>query len=218
MRPLANVLAVLGILALTYWAFEFAHGPLYQAIETRRFARERLTVQRPADKPSPLKSATPVERPLYPDIGSAVAVLAIPRLGLRGTSLPGGGRNVGVARHRDTFFRPLRRIRKDDTIQVITRAQEYHYKVVSTEIVEPAEIQVLYPTVHETLTLVTCYPFEFVGPGAQEIHCQGRVRGLLTVEPDNGRLEMKADSRAIAVRVLASRNSGGCSICAGKRG
>jgi sortase A len=184
MRRLANVFAALGMLALAYWAFEFAKGRLYQTIEARRFARERLTVQRPTDKPSPFQSATPVERPLYPDIGSAVAVLAIPRLGLstivvegaeerelklgpghiRGTSLPGGGGNVGVAGHRDTFFRPLRRIRKDDTIQVTTHAQEYHYKVVSTEIVEPAEIQVLYPTVHETLTLVTCYPFEFVGP------------------------------------------------------
>jgi len=183
MKTLANVFAAVGLLALCYCAVELARGPLYQAREARRFARERLAGQRPADKPSPFTSATTPERP-YPSDGSAVAVLTVARLGfstivvegaeegelslgpghIRGTSLPDGGGNVGVAGHRDTFFRPLRLIRKDDTIQVTTHEGEYEYKVVSTEIVGPADIQVLYPTGRETLTLVTCYPFEFVGP------------------------------------------------------
>jgi sortase A len=47
---------------------------------------------------------------------------------------------------------------------MITHEREYHYKVVSTEIVGPDDVQVLYSTQHEILTLVTCYPFEFVGP------------------------------------------------------
>jgi len=183
MKRLANVFAVAGLLALGYLGVYFVKAWLYQADAARRFARERLNERRPTDKPSPFKAFTTVQRP-YPSRGSAVAVLAIPRVSLstivlegtderelklgpghiRGTSLPGGGGNVGVAGHRDTFFRPLRLIRKDDTIQVITHEREYHYKVVSTEVVSPGDIQVLYSTQHETLTLVTCYPFEFVGP------------------------------------------------------
>jgi sortase A len=110
-------------------------------------------------------------------------MLAIPRLGLsmvivegaeerdlklgpghiRGTSLPGDGGNVGVAGHRDTFFRPLRFIRRDDTITVIDHQRVYQYRVASTEVVRPDNIQVLNPVGHEVLTLVTCYPFDFLG-------------------------------------------------------
>jgi sortase A len=182
MKRLADIFALAGLLALSYCCVYLAKAWLYQADATRRFARERLKEQHSTDKPSPFKSATRAKRP-YPSTGSAVALLAIPRVGLStivvegaeerelklgpghipGTSLPGGGGNVGVAGHRDTFFRPLRLIRKDDTIQVITHEQKYHYRVVSTEIVSPNDIQVLYSTQHEMLTLVTCYPFEFVG-------------------------------------------------------
>lgn len=182
MKRLANVFALAGLLALGYCGVYLAKAWLYQADATRCFARERLNEQHSTDKPSPLKSATKAKRP-FPSSGSAVAILAIPRVGLStivvegaeerelklgpghipGTSLPGGGGNVGVAGHRDTFFRPLRHIRKDDTIQVIAHEQNYHYRVVSMEIVDPNDIQVLYSTQHEMLTLVTCYPFEFIG-------------------------------------------------------
>jgi sortase A len=80
-----------------------------------------------------------------------------------GTSLPGNGGNVAVAGHRDTFFRPLRLIRMNDTITIRTHEREFQYRVVSTEIVSPEDVQVLNPAGHETLTLVTCYPFYFVG-------------------------------------------------------
>jgi sortase A len=183
MKKLANVFAAVALLALGYWGIYFVTARLYQVCETRGFSRGRRTEQRPTDKPSPFKSAKAAEK-TSPSSGSALAILAIPRLGLStivvegtqerelklgpghipGTSLPGGGGNVGVAGHRDTFFRPLRLIRKDDTIQMITHEREYHYKVVSTEIVGPDDVQVLYSTQHEILTLVTCYPFEFVGP------------------------------------------------------
>jgi sortase A len=122
--------------------------------------------------------------PKYPVAGSPVALLSIPRLGLSavvlegaeerelklgpghipGTSLPGDGGNVGVAGHRDTFFRPLRHIKTNDTIRLATREKEYHYQVVSTKLVEPEDVQVLHASAQETLTLVTCYPFDFVGP------------------------------------------------------
>jgi sortase A len=87
---------------------------------------------------------------------------------ISGTALPGQPGNVGISGHRDTFFRPLRNIEANDTITVTTMAGEYRYRVRSTRIVEPDDVTVLAPSDdpgdNETLTLVTCYPFYFVGP------------------------------------------------------
>ncbi len=155
MKTLANVLAAASLLALGYLAVNFLGAWLYQTFETRRFMAEHQA--RPAS-PNVEAQFKPAETATlkYPVAGSPVALLSIPRLGLStivlegaeerelklgpghipGTSLPGVGGNVGVAGHRDTFFRPLRHIRKDDTIQLATREQEYHYQVVSTRIVD----------------------------------------------------------------------------------
>jgi len=80
-----------------------------------------------------------------------------------GTALPGQHGNIGIAAHRDTFFRPLRFIRKGDLIGLTTLTGTYRYRVVSTQIVTPDDVQVLGPTKTDTLTLVTCYPFYYVG-------------------------------------------------------
>jgi sortase A len=179
MKILSYIFAVVGLLALSYWAIVFVSAQRYQYRETQRF-----TSGQKAEPGTPSRSESPTnEKRSYPSTGSPVALLEIPRLRLsavvvegaeehelklgpghiRGTSLPGEGGNVGVAGHRDTFFRPLRLIRRDDTIKVIAHEREYQYKVVSLQIVEPEDIEVLYPTGRETLTLVTCYPFDFVG-------------------------------------------------------
>ncbi len=86
---------------------------------------------------------------------------------IEGTALPGEGANVGLAAHRDSFFRPLERIRKDDVVEVTTDKGTFHYKVVGTEIVLPTDVQVLDPTPQPSVTLVTCYPFINVGPAPQ---------------------------------------------------
>jgi len=80
-----------------------------------------------------------------------------------GTSLPGQAGNVALSGHRDTFFRPLRTIRENDVIVVTTLRGAYRYRVVSTRIVAPDNVAVLDPGQGEILTLVTCYPFYFVG-------------------------------------------------------
>jgi sortase A len=80
-----------------------------------------------------------------------------------GTALPGEAGNVALAGHRDTFFRALRDIRKDDTIQFETESGIYRYQVESTEIVGPRDVGVLAASNQDTLTLVTCYPFYYVG-------------------------------------------------------
>jgi sortase A len=81
-----------------------------------------------------------------------------------GTPLPGLHGNVALAGHRDTFFRGLRNIHQDDEITLTTLHGSYRYRVDSTQVVEPNDIQVLAATVDDFLTLVTCYPFYFVGP------------------------------------------------------
>jgi len=81
-----------------------------------------------------------------------------------GTALPGQPGNVALAGHRDTFFRGLRNIHKDDEITLTTLHGSYRYRVDSTQVVGPEDIQVLSATFDDILTLVTCYPFYFVGP------------------------------------------------------
>jgi len=80
-----------------------------------------------------------------------------------GTALPGGRGNVGLAGHRDTFFRPLRQIQVNDTIELKTQNATYRYRVESMQIVGPRDVQVLRSTTAASLTLVTCYPFYYVG-------------------------------------------------------
>lgn len=70
--------------------------------------------------------------------------------------------DVGLAAHRDTFSRPLRSIQQNDTITVTTLQGAYRYRVVSTKVVGPEDIQVLYAMGRDTLTLVTCFPFDYV--------------------------------------------------------
>jgi sortase A len=71
---------------------------------------------------------------------------------------------VCISGHRDTFFRPLRNIRQNDVITLTTVLGEFRYRVVSTRIVRPNNLAVLDAGGEEILTLITCYPFYFVGP------------------------------------------------------
>jgi sortase A len=82
---------------------------------------------------------------------------------INGTALPGYDGNIGVAGHRDGFFRGLKGISKDDTISLITLEGKYIYRVKKISIVAPDETNVLGPTGTPSLTLVTCYPFYYVG-------------------------------------------------------
>lgn len=79
------------------------------------------------------------------------------------TSMPGRPGNVGIAAHRDTFFRGLRNIRKGDLITLETPNGTYEYSVDSLKIVMPENVEVLDPTPAPVLTLVTCFPFDYVG-------------------------------------------------------
>lgn len=83
------------------------------------------------------------------------------------TAMPDQGGNIGIAGHRDTFFRPLEGIRLNDLVTLTTPSGEYHYQVVGTRVVSPKYVEVLDPIGEDVLTLVTCYPFYFAGPAPQ---------------------------------------------------
>ena len=132
----------------------------------------------------------PTERPPMPDM--LLGRLRIPRLHVAamvregadsgtlrtaighipGTALPGKMGNIGLAGHRDTFFRGLRNIEKDDTIDFETENGTYRYAVESTKIVTPRDVSVLKAAGGRTLTLVTCYPFYYVGSAPQRFIVQ----------------------------------------------
>jgi len=80
-----------------------------------------------------------------------------------GTAMPGFAGNVALAGHRDTFFRELRNIKKNDSIEFETENGTYRYLVESTDIVGPRDVGVLAASHGQTLTLVTCYPFYYIG-------------------------------------------------------
>lgn len=94
------------------------------------------------------------------------------------TALPGEAGNVGVAAHRDTFFRGLRNIRKGDTVRVVTLAGTYLYEVDGMKIVWPRNVEVLDPTRDQRLTLVTCYPFNYVGSAPKRYIVQAKQVGF----------------------------------------
>jgi sortase A len=171
-------LTMVAVLALGYCLAVFLEAKIYQAREARDFARE-LSLKE-ANKAAPVDSIASVATP---EKHGVVGSLEIPRIGVSvmvvegvdnsdlkraaghipGTALPWESGNVGIAGHRDTFFRPLRSIERDDKITVRTLQGAYRYRVVSTSVVKPDDIQVLYPAARDSLTLVTCFPFNYVG-------------------------------------------------------
>jgi sortase A len=130
------------------------------------------------------KAPPPVATPRRPE---AFARLEIPRLGVKaivkegddaktllravglvpGSARPGEEGNIVLAGHRDTFFYPLQDVRTGDRIRLVVPPHTYRYEVGSVRIVEPTETSVLQSRGMEELTLVTCYPFHFVGPAPQ---------------------------------------------------
>jgi LPXTG-site transpeptidase (sortase) family protein len=82
---------------------------------------------------------------------------------IEGTALPDEDGNLGIAGHRDSFFRGLRHVEKGDRISLATHQGLARYEVTEISIVRPSDIEVLDPTDQAAITLVTCYPFYFVG-------------------------------------------------------
>ena len=98
-----------------------------------------------------------------------------------GTAVPGGLGTVGLAGHRDSFFRPLRRVAVKMEIRLIDKTGTYHYVVDSTEIVSPDKVEVLNIVARPELTLITCFPFDYVGAAPERFIVHAH---LLSASPD----------------------------------
>jgi sortase A len=165
------IFLTVGILALGYAGYAVLDSYWYQHVETANF--EKLSM---APEP-PVVEAVPISE------GGVIGEIEVPRLRMKAivvqgdtenllqravghipqTAMPGQPGNVALAGHRDGVFRPLRNIQPGDAITLRTAEHEYQYEVQWTAIVPPTAVRVIQPTSEPALTLVTCFPFYYVG-------------------------------------------------------
>lgn len=96
---------------------------------------------------------------------------------IEGTPTPGADGNLGIAGHRDGFFRGLKDVTPGDVIEIDTIDGRDSYRVEKTWVVEPEDVSVLGPTPTAALTLVTCYPFYYVGSAPQRFIVRAVLAG-----------------------------------------
>ncbi len=175
-----------GLLALGYAAYVVVDAHAYQAYEQSKF--ENVSAKEPAP-------------PLVE--GGVIGEIQVPRLQLKAiivqgdshtilrravghvpeTALPGTIGNVVLAGHRDTFFRPLRNIRPGDSITLQTSNGAFQYLVESTEVVPATAVEILNATPGHTLTLITCFPFDYIGPAPKRFVVRARELASPSTEP-----------------------------------
>jgi sortase A len=171
LRVIHYVFLVAGIIALAFAAYAELDRYWFQKVETSKFETVSLSAKPPAIEITPIVD------------GGVIGELEVLRLGLKAmivqgdsekllrhalghlpeTALPGETGNVALAGHRDGLFRPLRDVRPGDLITLRTPDREFQYQVEWTAIVPPTAARVIQPTSEQTLTLVTCFPFYYVG-------------------------------------------------------
>ena len=97
---------------------------------------------------------------------------------LEGTARPGSGGNCVIAGHRDTHFRALKDVRAGDDILLQSAKGNFRYRVTDVKVVYPSNTQLLQPVPGPTLTLVTCFPFYYVGPAPKRYIVRAEMVGL----------------------------------------
>ena len=185
-------LGIAGALLLSAATLQGAATAMYQHRAARWFEETRRSAS-PAVPDS--RGEAPGEAP-----GCILGRISIPRIGVDaiivegvegsaldhavghvpGTAGPGGSGNIALAGHRDTVFRALREVAVGDTIGIQDFTSERRYRVESLTVVEPDEVGVLAPTTSDTVTLITCHPFGWIGPAPRRFVVRAvRVRGGL---------------------------------------
>lgn len=168
---------------LGWYGYIYADRVLYQNYRSWRFDREAarnpITVLNHGYTPPPFSTIGRLSLPSL-NISAMVqegvdedvlhrAVGHIPA-----TALPGQVGNMGLAGHRDTFFRGLRNVKARDQIRFTTADREFYYEVESVAVVDPDDIEVLASSQDKALTLVTCYPFYYVGSAPKRFIVRAR--------------------------------------------
>jgi sortase A len=187
LRWMQRFFLVTGMLAVSYVGLTLLRAKLFQenagdALNMQIEAQEQHRAMPPQ---AAAKEGDVLGRIEIPRLGMTVAILEgttaqTLRLGvghIDGTALPGEPGNIGIAGHRDTYFRALQDIRTKDEIQIETATGLSRYEVESVQIVAPSDTGVLAPSAESTITLVTCYPFHFIGAAPERYIVRARRTG-----------------------------------------
>ena len=191
-----SALLLAGFVALSYCAGSLLAAKHYQADAQRRFrvsASELAPTgaaysgsDRPARTVIPPAAAAPVGRLQIPAVGLSAmiaegdtpGVLRVAVGHVPGTALPGQPGNVVLAAHRDAFFRRLGELKTGDVVRISTLGSDHNYQVTFTDVVSPQETWVMRPATGDTLTLITCYPFHFIGPAPKRFVVRARQMSI----------------------------------------
>jgi sortase A len=123
---------------------------------------------------------------------------------IEGTNRPGAGGRVGIAGHRDGFFRVLKDVHRGDTIELETLDRVERYRVDEIVIVTPRDVSVLQPTAIPTLSLVTCYPFYFIGSAPQRYIV---TASLVDSRPSAGEADQKQHTSSVRFEPAVNNSS-----------
>ena len=175
------VLILVGAAVLTIAAGGYLESPLWQQIQAEQVIEPGPSTAHPG-------SAVPgalIARLRIPRIDLDVAIIegTRPRDLLRapghlsGSAFPGEPQNCIVAGHRDLHFKRLGELRDGDRIELVRAGEVFFYQVESTQIVAPTRRDVLEPGNQALLTLITCYPFRYVGPAPKRYVVTALLRG-----------------------------------------
>jgi sortase A len=172
---------IIGSCGLFYLCFVYLQAKAYQ---TRSTQLSSQSLSRFASAPSVLG------RIEIPELNLSAAILPnydpdSLRKGvghIPNTALPGGLGTVGLAGHRDTFFRPLRTMSPHAEIRLVISSGTYRYIVDSTEIVTPDRVDVLATGMQPELILITCFPFDYIGAAPRRFIVHAH---LLSASPDS---------------------------------
>jgi sortase A len=173
MRWTQRILLITGVLAVSYVALtllnaRFSQDAASHALEQQMHAEGQHAV---SQLPLALKEGDLIGKIEIPRLGLSVMVLQgttsktlLLGVGhIEGTALPGEQGNIGIAGHRDTYFRALKDIRSNDQILIQTAVETVTYQVDWIQITSPSDGDIVSPTTESGLTLVTCYPFHYIG-------------------------------------------------------
>jgi sortase A len=189
-------------LLLGYCAFALVDAWIFQTRQNAVLDRQLRERRAASETSQPQSSAVPSRAPALA-VDSLIGRIEIPRLLLSvvvvegvdkttlrravghipGTAMPGEAGNVGLAGHRDTFFRPLKDLKIKDQIQFSTMKGNFKYEVQSLRVVEPNNVGVLASSGENMLTMVTCYPFYYVGPAPKRWIVRARQVSPQTAPP-----------------------------------
>jgi sortase A len=172
------VLLFVGTLGVGSWAWAELSRVFYQRWGNWTFDRPAAA----GEIDVPIAADSLVGRVLIPRLGvntlvregTSDATLRVAAGHITGTAMPGRPGNVGIAAHRDSLFRGLRNVKTNDLILFETRNGKHTYRVESTLIVKPEDVAVLNPAGYRQLTLVTCYPFSWIGAAPERFIVKAR--------------------------------------------